>query len=186
MNLSFRYSPFAPRFVSASGWQPVKHDWHHIRSYCDTDLYACLAVWVKASWRGHSFLGVGTWLKQAWRLWRGQLQTAATWVYVQQGVVCGFISVHPRHQIAGLFVEPSRQGAGIGSRLVKYVHDVVELDHVDVYSLNLRARKFYERHGFQVTDICPADADGAPYALLRMTRLPSTQFSPTESTRSIT
>lgn len=91
MNLSFRYSLFAPRFVSANTWELVKHDWYHIRSYCDTDLYACLAVWAKASWRAYSILGVSTWLEQTWRLWRGQLPSVATWIFVQQAVMCGFI-----------------------------------------------------------------------------------------------
>lgn len=173
MNPLFKFSPFAPRLVSSSGWAPVQHNWYQVRSYCDADLYPCLAVWAKASWRAHGFLGVTTWLRQAWRLWRGQLRSAVTWVYVQQGVVCGFIAVHARHHIAGLFVEPARQGMGIGCRLVSYAHDLVGLTSVDVYSLNLPARLFYERQGFQVTDVFPVDADGAPHALLRMTRLPS-------------
>lgn len=180
MNLHFKFSPFAPRLESSGGWAPIPHNWSQVRGYCDADLYPCLAVWAKASWRAHGFLGVTTWLRQAWRLWRGQFRSAATWVYIQKGVVRGFIAVHPRHHIAGLFVEPARQGMGIGGKLVSYAHDLVGLTSVDVYSLNLPARQFYECHGFQVTDVFPADADGAPYALLRMTRLPSIPSTPRE------
>lgn len=185
MNLSFKYSPFAPRMVSSSGWPPVQHSWCQIRSYSEADFYPCLAVWAKASWRAHRFLGLRTWLKQAWRLWRGQLRSAAKWVFVQEGEVCGFVAVQPRHHIAGLFVEPARQGMGIGGKLVAHAHALVELDSVDVYSLNLPARQFYERQGFRVTDVCPADADGAPYALLRMNRLASNAPHAPESTRHI-
>lgn len=183
MNLSFKHSPFAPWMVSSSGSPSVQHNWCQIRSYSDADFYPCLAVWARASWRAHRFLGLSTWLKQAWWLWRGHLGGAATWVYVQQGAVCGFVAVQARHHIAGLFVEPARQRTGIGSKLVAHVHEMVGLESVDVYSLNLPARQFYERQGFRVTDVCPADADGAPYALLRMTRLPSTPPNPDESTR---
>lgn len=113
------------------------------------------------------------------------MRDAATWVYVQQGEVCGFISVHPRHHVAGLFVEPECQGRGIGSRLLAHVHDIVELESVDVYSLNLPARQFYERQGFQISETFSADADGAPYALLRMTRSSTNQCDPTAYTRNL-
>jgi putative acetyltransferase len=185
MNPSFKLSPFAPRMVSSSEWPPVQHGWCQIRSYCEADFYPCLAVWVKASWRAHGFLGLSTWLKQAWRLWRDQLGSAAKRVYVQQGAVCGFVAVQPRHHIVGLFVEPGRQRMGIGSKLEAHAHELAELYSVDVYSLNLPARQFYEHLGFRFTDVCPADADGAPYALLRMTRLPSTPPNPTASPRYI-
>lgn len=171
MTLLFEYSPFAPQLISSNSWWPGEHDWCQIRNYCDDDLYPCLALWAKASWRAHDFLGVWALLKQCWRLWRGQLKQATTWVYVQQGVVCGFIAIHPQHHIAGFFVDPDFQGCGIGRTLLKCVDEALGVDTVDVYSLNAAARDFYERHGFVVTDITQADADGEPYSLLRMTKL---------------
>jgi putative acetyltransferase len=162
-----------------NGRQPVKYEWEQIRGYCNVDLYACVALWAKASWRAHSFLGILVLLKQGWRLWRGQLDRAATWVYVQQGEVRGFISVHPSNHIAGLFVEPARQCAGIGSRLLSHAHEIAYLDSVDVYSLNMPARQFYEQHGFKVIDVSPVDGDGEPYALLRMTRCSQRIAQPT-------
>jgi len=181
MNMLFEFSPFAPRLASANGWQPVKHEWYQVRPYDDVDLIPCMMLWAKSTRRAHRFLGLGAWFRQAWRLWRGQLRQAATWVYVQQGLVCGFISIHPQRHIAGLFVDPARQRAGIGSRLLNCVHETVHLDSVDVYSLNQGARQFYERHGFTVADVSPVDADGEPYGLLHMTRavpaLPIPDFS---------
>ena len=53
MNLSFKFSPFAPRMLSSSEWSPVQHRWWQIRSYSEADFYPCLAVWVKASWQAH-------------------------------------------------------------------------------------------------------------------------------------
>jgi GNAT superfamily N-acetyltransferase len=91
-------------------------------------------------------------------------------VYVQQGEVRGFLSVYPKHHIAGLFVDPDNQGSGLGSCLLDHVGQITHLDSVAMYSLNLRARQFYEGHGFRVLDISPTDGDGEPYALLRMGR----------------
>jgi len=101
-------------------------------------------------------------------------------------VVCAYITVHHRHHIAGMCVEPAFQGMGIGRKLVNCAHELVGIESVDVHSLNPLARQFYERMGFQVTDVCPADADGAPNALLRMTRLPSIRSTPSKSQRSVT
>lgn len=170
MNMLFECSPFAPSRAASSGCRPVRYEWYQVRPYVEADLYACLVLWARATRRAHRFVRLGAWIRQGLRLWRGQLGQAATWVYVQQGAVCGFIAVHPRHHIAGLFVDPDCQGAGIGAGLLRCVHETVGLETVDVYSLNVRARRFYEHHGFRVADISPSDADGEPYALLRMTR----------------
>ena len=135
MNLLFKCSPFAPRLVSSSVWTPVQHNWYQVSGYCDADLYPCLAVWAKTIFGAHCFFGMTTWHRQAWRLLQVQLRSAATWVYFQQEVVCGFIAVHPLHHIAGLFVEPARKGMGIGNKLLSYAYDLVGLTSVDVYSL---------------------------------------------------
>lgn len=170
MTLSFKSSPFAPRHLPQRRTKAAWPEWSQIRRYHPADLTACLAVWAKASRRAHPFLRLAPWLRQGMRLWRGQLEQAKTWVYVHQGEVRGFLSVHPQHQIAGLFVDPACQGQGIGSQLLDKVSEMVGLDSVTVYALNQRARRFYEQHGFRVFDVSPTDADGERYALLRMVR----------------
>lgn len=170
MQLSFKFSPFAPCHLPVRRKRLARPEWSQIRSYHPTDLYGCLAVWLRASRRAHHFLGLKAWLKQGLQLWRGQLERATTWVYVEQGQVRGFISVLAHHHIAGLFVAPGYQGSGLGSQLLQHASEVSWLDSVAVYSLNLRARQFYERHGFRVLEVSPVDADGQPYALWLMGR----------------
>lgn len=64
---------------------------------------------------------------------------------------------HPRrlhYYLAILGVEPSAQGRGLGSQLMKPMLDRCDREHVPAYLESSKAENvpFYERHGFQVTE----------------------------------
>ena len=63
------------------------------------------------------------------------------------GVVKGFIKIEGTY-IARLFVEPVLQNASIGSRLLEYAVNEHHVDHLWVLEKNIKAIRFYERHGF--------------------------------------
>lgn len=89
------------------------------------------------------------------------------WVY-DDGVAKGFIQVENR-QVKKLFVEPVLQGKSIGTRLLEYA--LKEFDVLFLWALenNVRAIRFYNRHGFHVT----ADKmleDGTNEFLVRLQR----------------
>ena len=63
------------------------------------------------------------------------------------GVVKGFIKIEGTY-IARLFVEPVLQNASIGSRLLEYAVNEHHVDHLWVLEKNMKAIRFYERHGF--------------------------------------
>ena len=66
------------------------------------------------------------------------------------GVVKGFIKIEGTY-IARLFVEPVLQNASIGSRLLEYAIREHNADHLWALEKNVKAIRFYERHGFAVT-----------------------------------
>ncbi len=66
------------------------------------------------------------------------------------GVVKGFIKIEGTY-IARLFVEPVLQNASIGSRLLEYAVKEHGADHLWVLEKNVKAMRFYERHGFTAT-----------------------------------
>ena len=66
------------------------------------------------------------------------------------GVVKGFIKIEGTY-IARLFVEPVLQNASIGSRLLEYAIQEHGADHLWALEKNVKAIRFYERHGFSVT-----------------------------------
>ena len=67
------------------------------------------------------------------------------------GAVKGFIKIEGSY-IARLFVEPVLQNASIGSRLLDYAIKEHNADHLWALEKNVKAIRFYERHGCAVTE----------------------------------
>ena len=73
-----------------------------------------------------------------------------TFVY-DDGVVKGFIQLD-ESKVAKLFVEPVLQGQGIGAKLLEYAVTERKANQLWALEKNVKAIRFYERHGFHVTD----------------------------------
>lgn len=79
------------------------------------------------------------------------LETALESLYVyDDGVVKGFIKIEGTY-IARLYVEPVLQNAAIGSQLLEYAVNEHHADHLWALEKNVKAIRFYERHGFVAT-----------------------------------
>ncbi len=89
------------------------------------------------------------------------------WVY-DDGVIKGFVQVSSK-EIKKLFVEPALQGNAIGSNLLNFA--IEEFDAYFLWALekNVRAIKFYQRHGFRATSEKKFEEDTTEY-LVRMER----------------
>ena len=80
-----------------------------------------------------------------------KFETELDSLYVyDDGVVKGFIKIEGTY-IARLFVEPVLQNASIGSRLLEYAMKEHHADHLWALEKNVKAIRFYERHGFAAT-----------------------------------
>jgi putative acetyltransferase len=78
------------------------------------------------------------------------------WLAEQGDGPTGYIAFRPDF-IEHLFVRPDRQGDGLGPLLLaKAKEDAAELS-LWTFQQNLRARRFYERHGFSIV----VETDGA-------------------------
>lgn len=73
-----------------------------------------------------------------------------TFVY-DDGVVKGFIQMDGS-KVAKLFVEPVLQGNGIGAKLLEFAIKEKNVTHLWALEKNVKAIRFYERHGFHVTE----------------------------------
>ena len=83
------------------------------------------------------------------------------------GVVKGFIKIEGTY-IARLFVEPVLQNASIGSRLLEYAIKEHNADHLWALEKNVKAIRFYERHGFALTgEKKPEDGTSENLVLLK-------------------
>ncbi|TVR70620.1 MAG: GNAT family N-acetyltransferase [Sphaerobacteraceae bacterium] len=87
--------------------------------------------------------------------------SAVNLVVELEGRVVGFITTEAledgRYEVTRLYVDPEVRSRGIGARLLQSVFDelrrrgVAEVI-VNVFGDNHAGRRFYERHGFQLTD----------------------------------
>ena len=73
-------------------------------------------------------------------------------VVYDDSVVKGFVRVNDG-EIQKLFVEPVLQNQGIGDALFCYAVETLGGKRLFVLEKNLRAIRFYERHGFHKTDV---------------------------------
>ncbi len=67
------------------------------------------------------------------------------------GFVKGLVSVCGT-QVTQLYVDPFFVGMGIGSELLKFAVRQFHCDHLWVLEKNIRAIRFYQKHGFVLTD----------------------------------
>ena len=92
---------------------------------------------------------------------------SSLWVY-DDGAVKGFVQTEDR-EILKLFVEPVLQGKGIGAALLRHAVEECGANHLWALEKNVRAIRFYERHGFRVTPERKPEEDTAEY-LIRLER----------------
>lgn len=83
------------------------------------------------------------------------------WVY-DDGVIKGVIQIE-NNEIRKLFVEPALQGKSIGSFLLKYAIEEHKANTLWALEKNVRAIRFYERHGFQITTDKKLEEDTTEY-----------------------
>lgn len=83
------------------------------------------------------------------------------------GKIIGFIGLSADN-IEMLFIHPSAQGQGGGSKLCQYAVQQKNIIKVDVNEQNPRAILFYEKMGFQSYDRSELDEQGMPYPILHM------------------
>lgn len=73
------------------------------------------------------------------------------------GFVKGLIRIE-KNEIVELYVDYFFQGQGIGSQLIEYAKENYPVDFLWVIEKNTDAVRFYEAHGFHLTDIKKTEA----------------------------
>jgi len=78
------------------------------------------------------------------------------WLTERSGITAGFIAFRPGW-VDHLYVHPDHQGTGIGSALLELARVPEHSLCLWTFQCNLKARRFYERHGFRIEQ----ETDGA-------------------------
>ena len=73
------------------------------------------------------------------------------WVYEAEGIVKGLIRIVEK-EVVELYVEHFFQGQGIGAELIEFAKKEHDVNFLWVLEKNANAIRFYEAHGFHLTD----------------------------------
>ena len=84
------------------------------------------------------------------------------------GIFKGLIHIE-ENEIVELYVDYFFQGQGIGSRLIEYVKVNYPVDFLWAIEKNTDAIRFYEAHGFHLTDVKKSE-EGTTEYLVKMKR----------------
>ena len=124
-----------------------------IRRMTDHDVEAVGQVWLAASLIAHDFVPAEFWHRDHKVMVSELLPGSHTYVHETDGVVDGFVLLgtgeHSSY-MGALFVEPSKQGQGIGTQLLNHVKALRNPLQTSVYKQNLRSFDFYRSRDFEV------------------------------------
>ncbi|MDR0954471.1 MAG: GNAT family N-acetyltransferase [Rikenellaceae bacterium] len=122
-----------------------------IRMFTPADEDAVIRIWLDASKLAHDFVEPGFWESKEQAMRREYLPTSRVWVYDDDlsGEVVGFLALKD-HYVEALFVEPGRQGEGIGFQLLEKAKEKEPKIELSVYQENPASVAFYERQGFRI------------------------------------
>lgn len=130
-----------------------------IRKYKTEDTNALIAIWDSAEALAHPFLSAEVRDQVRKDMRNVYLPNAETWVLEVEGAPVGFIAMIDK-EIGGLFLDPSKQGKGMGRQMVDHVVSFKGLLTVEVFKENKIGLPFYKQYGFEVTGEGTFDVTG--------------------------
>jgi putative acetyltransferase len=126
-----------------------------LRAYTPADEDAAIALWQRAWQQAYPRIDFGARLDWWRERWRGELVPACTITVAMVGeAMAGFVTVEPRTSyLDQLVVAPEAWGSGAAAALVDAAKctSPFGLD-LHVNCDNARAIRFYEKHGFAVSE----------------------------------
>ncbi|MBS4538304.1 N-acetyltransferase [Clostridium sp. D2Q-11] len=108
-----------------------------------------MKIWLETNIIAHDFISEDYW-KSKYDFVKKVLPESTVFVYEEDGEIRGFIGIMEKSYIAGLFIDTQYQANGIGSSLIKKCKEYYPILKLDVYAKNLKAVKFYKKHGFKI------------------------------------
>lgn len=130
-----------------------------VRRFQDVDIDMVMSVWLDANIEAHAFIDPGYWKDNFDRV-KEMIPQAEVYVSENRHVINGFIGITGDY-IAGIFVDRSARGNGIGSKLLDAAKRARTRLELEVYKKNTPAVNFYLNRGFKIEkeDIDPQTSE---------------------------
>jgi len=120
-----------------------------IRKFETTDMKDVLTIWLDASIQAHDFIESDYWRSNLDSMRDVYLPASEVVVAEVDCMVVGFYALHSNH-LAAIFVDPKKQGKGIGKELLQHAKAQRPTLTLNVYQENVSSYEFYLKQGFKV------------------------------------
>lgn len=123
-----------------------------IRKLENKDIDMVMNIWLETTTKAHDFISKEYWEFNYDKVKEVYIPIADNFIYEDDGIIKGFISVIDKEYIGALFVDEKYQGCSIGSKLIRYVDSIYSGLTLSVYKDNSRAVNFYKHIGFDIVE----------------------------------
>jgi len=118
------------------------------------EINRIMEIWKDATIQGHSFIPKEYWLKSYDTVKEKYIPIAETYVYTEENIIKGFISIIEGEYLGALFIDTKYQGQGIGKKLMEDAKKTYGSLNLAVYKKNNKAVEFYKKAGFIIKKEC--------------------------------
>jgi len=109
-----------------------------------------MKIWLDTNITVHHFIPEKYWVYNYNVVKEQYMPMAKTFVYKEDSIVSGFISIIEGSFIGAVFVAKEYQGQGIGLKLINHCQTLYPKLELAVYVDNIGAVNFYKRCGFEI------------------------------------
>lgn len=97
-------------------------------------------------------------------LYRATEKERIRFVAVENKKIIGFTDMLPDGELMSLYVHPQFLGIGVGKRLLAHIENVAKTMGIEIMHCqsSVNAKKFYEKHGYNVTKPAYWRINGVP------------------------
>ena len=121
-----------------------------IKEFDKSEINGVMKIWLDTNIIAHDFIPEKYWCDN-YKLVRDQyMPIAKTFVYKEDSVIKGFISIIEGSFIGALFIKKECQGQGIGLKFINHCKELYPKLELAVYADNVSAVNFYKRCGFKM------------------------------------
>lgn len=121
-----------------------------IRKLDNKDVNRIMEIWLESTIKAHRFIEKEYWQSNYNTVKDVYIPVAETYVYEENDVIKGFISIIDKEFIGALFVDNDYQGLGVGSKLINFVLNKYDTLSLAVYKENFKSVRFYKKMGFEI------------------------------------